>query len=314
MPSGLGQPWAMARDGWKRLAMRQAGLLTRQQLAGLGIDRWAIRHRVATQRWVAHTPTVIGTTTGDITREQLMWLGLLHGGSGAIVGELSAAERHGLRNWHRDAVTILVPQATDVGAGVPGVVYVRSRRDLFAIRRPGSDLPLSRLEPAVLMFASRQKSARVAEGVLAATVQQGLTSPGRLAEWIDRLAPLRGAARFRLALGDIAGGAHSAAEIDVRRMCRAAGLALPARQVRRRDASGRLRFTDCEWRLPDGRTIVLEVDGGFHMDVEHWEDDLARQRALTAPTRMVIRCTTRELRDQPEVVARDLRLLGVPAA
>lgn len=74
----------MARDDWKRLAVRQAGLLTRAQLAGLGIDRWAIRHRVNSERWVVHTPIVVGTTTGDITREQLMWLGVLHGGNGAV--------------------------------------------------------------------------------------------------------------------------------------------------------------------------------------------------------------------------------------
>ena len=96
----------------------------------------------------------------------------------------------------------------------------------------------------------------------------------------------------------------------MRRMCRRFGLALPDRQVKRRDSTGRLRFTDCEWRLPDGRTLVLEVDGGFHMDAEHWEDDIARQRGLTATDRLVIRCTSRELRDEPERVARDLRLLG----
>ncbi|NYI43059.1 hypothetical protein BJ993_000139 [Nocardioides aromaticivorans] len=304
----------MARDDWKRLAVRQAGLLTRAQLAGVGIDRWAIRHRVETGRWVAHTPTVIGTTTGELTREQSMWVGVLHGGARAVVGGLTAAEVGGLRNWHRDDVTVLVPHGADVGEGFLGVTYVRSRRDLAVLRRPGHELPVARIEPAVLLFASRQRSPRVAEGVLAATVQQGLTSPDRLSEWIDRLAPLRGAGRFRRALAEIAGGAQSVGEIDVRRMCRAGGLALPVRQVRRRDASGRLRFTDCEWRLPDGRTIVLEVDGGFHMEVEHWEDDLARQRALTSPTRVVVRCTTRELRDEPGTVARDLRLLGVPAA
>lgn len=104
------------------------------------------------------------------------------------------------------------------------------------------------------------------------------------------------------------------AEIDVRRMCRTFGLVLPSRQVKRRDSGGRARFTDCEWGLADGRTLVLEVDGGFHMAVEHWEDDLARQRALTSSDRLIVRCTARELRDEPERVARDLRLLGVPAA
>jgi len=97
------------------------------------------------------------------------------------------------------------------------------------------------------------------------------------------------------------------------RMCRDHGLALPGRQLKRLDADGRMRFTDCEWRLPDGRVIVLEVDGSFHMDSQQWEDDLARQRQLSAPDRLMVRCTARELREEPWHVARDLRRLGVPA-
>lgn len=75
-----------------------------------------------------------------------------------------------------------------------------------------------------------------------------------------------------------------------------------------------MRFTDCEWRLADGRTLVLEPDGGFHMEVEHWEDDISRQRALTATDRVIVRCTSPEMRDEPQRVAADLRRLGVPRA
>jgi hypothetical protein len=102
------------------------------------------------------------------------------------------------------------------------------------------------------------------------------------------------------------------AEIDVKHMCHRHRIRPPRRQVPRRDSAGRLRFTDCEWSLPDGRSLVLEVDGGFHMDAENWEDDLVRQRGLTALNRVIVRCTARELRDTPEVVARDLLALGVP--
>lgn len=73
-----------------------------------------------------------------------------------------------------------------------------------------------------------------------------------------------------------------------------------------------MRFTDCEWLLSDGRTLILEVDGSFHMEVEHWEDDLARQRGLARLDRIIVRCSTRELRDTPDLVARDLLQLGVP--
>lgn len=304
----------MSREDWKRRAAAQGGLLTRAHLAECGINRWAVRHRVATGRWVEHTPTVIGTTTGDLSREQLMWLGVLHGGPDALVGDLTAAEVIGLRNWHRDDITIVVPHGADLGAGHPGIGFVRTRNALADWKRPATGLPLCRIEPAILRFASVQRSTRTAEGVVAATVQQRLSSPDQLLEWVDRLKPLRGAERFRRALREIAGGAQSVAEIDVRRMCKQFGLALPTRQVRRRDSSGRVRFTDCQWRLADGRILDLEVDGAFHMDVESWEDDLARQRALTSPNRVVVRCTARELRDEPDRVARDLRLLGVPAA
>lgn len=314
MPRSSGNLAHMSRDSWKQLAAAQEGLITRAQLAAHGVDRWAVRHRVRSERWVEHAPTVLGTTTGSLSRIQLMWWGVLHAGGESQVGHLSAAEIHGLRNWHREDVTIVVHHGARIGAGLAGIQFVRSRHALGEWRRPQGLLPVSRIEPAVLGFAARQRNGRAAEGVVAAVVQQRLASPAALLDWIDRMRPLRGAARLRIALGEIAGGSHSVAEIDVRRLCRRFGLVLPVRQVRRRDASGRLRFTDCEWILPDGRILVLEVDGAFHMDVEHWEDDLVRQRALATPGRVSVRCTARELRDEPERVVTDLRRLGVPAA
>lgn len=152
---------------------------------------------------------------------------------------------------------------------------------------------------------------RSAYGVLAACVQQRLTTPYRLDAWITRMRPLRRAKPFRRLLGELAEGTQSVAERDVIRMCDTFGLPRPHRQTRRTDSAGRLRFTDAEWRLPDGRTIVLEVDGAFHMAVEHWGSDIQRHRQLVATGVIVVRCTAIELREHPERVARDLRALGV---
>jgi hypothetical protein len=304
----------MPDERWRALAASQAGLLHRAQLRPFGFNSDMVRHRIRTERWVAHTPTVVGTTTGPLTRDQLMWLGVLHAGGDAIVGDLTAAEIAGLRNWHRDDVTILVPRSADLGQPIDGIRFVETRRPLRSFRRDDLGLPVCRLEPAILHFGAYQHSPRTAEGVVAAAVQQQLTTPAALLAWVDRMRPLRRARLFRRTLGEVAGGAQSVAEIDVRRMCRRFRLELPRRQTKRRDANGRLRFTDCEWTLADGRTVVLEVDGSFHMQAEHWEDDVARQRGLTAPDRLVVRCTARELRDRPESVARDLLNLGVPLA
>ncbi|WP_188779247.1 DUF559 domain-containing protein [Marmoricola endophyticus] len=192
---------------------------------------------------------------------------------------------------------------------VPGLAAVRTRRSLTDFREPRGELPLCRLEPAVLLFAACTRSPR-ATGLLAACVQQRLTTPQRLVEWTLRMRPLRRSRQFQADLAEMSSGAQSVAELDVRRMCRRFELPLPRRQVKRRDGHGHLRYTDCEWPVPGG-TVVLEVDGAFHMDVESWEQDLARQRALTTPGRLVVRATAHELRADPERVAVDLVRFGV---
>ncbi|GAB4012869.1 hypothetical protein GCM10028772_39480 [Nocardioides ultimimeridianus] len=304
----------MLDERWRRLAATQGGLLTRTQLAGFGVDSDMVRHRISSERWAERSETVISTTTGVLTREQLMWLGVLHAHGHGVVGDLTAAELAGLRNWNRDVITILVPRGTEVGDPIAGIRFAETRRPIQRWIRPDLALPVARIEPAILHFAAYQPSKRTAQGVLAAAIQQQLTTPEHLVEEILQMRPLRWAKLMKRALGEIAGGAQSVAELDVRRMCRAFRLAPPARQVKRRDSSGRIRFTDCEWSLADGRTLVLEVDGAFHMEVEQWEDDIARQRALTDPSRIIVRCTSRELRDDPGRVARDLLNLGVPRA
>ena len=295
---------------WRELAAAQQGIVARRQLRGLGFSRHRVASQLAADRWVELTPRVVGTVTGTLTWEQRAWMGVLHAGGTALVGGLTALEKHGLGNWHRDEITIVVDDELSFEP-VQGVTFFRTRRDLARLRHPRGELPLCRVEPAALLWAAYERSARSAQGLLAAVVQQRLTTAADLMDELGQLTPLRRSRVFRAALADVAGGAQSLAEIDVKRMCRTSGLPQPRRQVNRKDAAGRRRFTDCEWVLADGTVLVLEVDGGFHMEVEHWEDDLARQRRLTAPGRLIVRCTARELRDEPEMVAADLVALGL---
>jgi hypothetical protein len=298
-------------DEVTRLAAAQGCLVTRRQLLELGFDNDAVRNQVAARRWAVRSSTVVSTTTGVLSRDQEVWLAVLHVGRHALVGGLTALQLHGLRNWDRDHVTVTAPDHVHLESVPPAVRVVRTRRSMGGWRCMRGDLPVMRVEPAALLFAAYERSPRTALGLLAAVVQQRLTTAEDLLEQMADLRPLRRAKDFRTALLDISGGAQSLAELDVGRICRQFGLPKPRRQSGRRDSRGRQRFTDCEWVLPDGTVLVLEVDGGFHMEVEHWEDDLARQRRLTAPGRMVVRCTARELRDDPHAVVRDLKALGL---
>jgi len=254
---------------------------------------------------------VVSTFTGELTQVQRAWLGVLHAGPPALVGGYTALELHGLKNWHRDDITVLVDEQAHSDA-LDGIDWFRTRRplELWKAKNPQ---PLARVEPAALLCAAHEPSWRTAQGLLAAVVQQRLTTAADLRRQLERMKPLRRSPRFRLLLTEIEGGAGSLAEVDITRMCRDFGLPLPARQRRRKDRAGRWRYTDCEWDLPDGTVLVLEVDGAFHMEVEHWEDDIQRQRRLTAPGRIIVRCTSREARDEPFQLAADLKALGLGA-
>lgn len=228
-----------------------------------------------------------------------------------MLGGLTAAEHLGMKRWERDAITVLVDDELAFEP-VPGVDFFRSRRsfELLAATRPG--IPCCQLEPAVLMWAGYDASNLAAHAILASAVQQRLTTAARLQAWINRLRPLRRAPAFRATLFDIDGGSHSGSELDVVRLCKRHGFVRPQRQVGRKDAAGRQRWTDNEWKLPDDRILVLEVDGSFHMEVEHWIADKRRTRRITAVDRIVVGCTAYELRHDDAELARDLAALGVP--
>lgn len=297
-------------EDWRRLALAQHGLLSQRQLHELGVTRAIVRNHLRARRWTQRTSAVYSVTTGPLSWEQQLWRAVLHAGPNALIGGLTAAKVQGMKNWDRPEITVLVANALSFDA-LPGVTFFRTRRPLDEMRAP-MRLPLCLPAPAVLLFAAYEPHHRTAHGAIAAAIQQRLTSEAEVAVWLERLRPLPRAGQFRALLADIGGGAQSLAEVDVRRACRRFHVVLPTSQRRRRDRAGRTRYTDCEWQLPDGRTLVLEVDGGFHDDVLQAAADRSRTRKLTTRDRVVVSCTAYELRHDPASVMEDLIALGVP--
>lgn len=72
------------------------------------------------------------------------------------------------------------------------------------------------------------------------------------------------------------------------------------------------RYLDCEWILPDGSVVALEIDGAHHMEVEHWENDMKRERGVVISGRRVLRATANEARYEQSELAADLEAIGVP--
>jgi len=296
------------------LAERQARVVSRAQLTDLGWTAHQIAHEIEFGRWRLAAPNVVALQNAPLVEEQRLWLGVLHAGDGAALTHLTACRYEGLQWYAPDTVEVISPKGHLV-APLPGFFFHQTRRPYQRwVRTNGSGMPVLGLEHAALLAAERDDHQRRAVGLLAASVQQRLTTADRLLVSTRDIRKLRHGRLFRLSLGDIAGGAQSFAEIDVGRICREAGLVEPERQRIRKDGQGRRRYLDCEWDLPDGRVIVLEIDGSFHMKTEHWWRDMRRERRVVITGRTVLRCASIEVRLEPHEIVLDLAAIGVPRA
>lgn len=293
------------------LAARQLGIVRRGQLRSLGWTPGRIDHEIAVGRWSDVAPRVVAMQNGPLGAGQRLWLGTLHAGEGAALTHLTACAQAGLR-WEGDGVVHVLTAKGDLVSPLAGFRFHQTRRPFVAWLHPSASPVRIGIEHAALLAAERDRSLRRAVGLVAAVVQQRLSTAERLVAASVEMTKLRHGHDLRLALGDIAGGAHSFAEIDIGRLCADRGLRPPRRQVLRTDASGRRRYLDCEWDLPDGRILVLEIDGSFHMRAENWWRDMQRERSVVLDGRVVLRCASIEIRLEPERIAADLVRMGVP--
>jgi hypothetical protein len=295
----------------RETAAAQQGVLTQRQLRNAGWRRQHVQHELDVGRWVRLAPDVLLLQNGPATYDQLLWIGVLHAGTGAVLSHRTACGESGLEGWDGTVIEVLTEKSRNVPP-LEGFFFHETRRTYADWIHPTASPARLRLEPAALLAAERQRLAKYAVGLVAATVQQRLTTAERLFVASTGISKLRNGKVIRAALGDIAGGAHSFSELEVGRLCKRAGLMPPTRQRIRVDKRGRRRYLDCEWELADGRIVVLEIDGAFHLEPTQWWRDLARERAVVITGRLVLRCASIELRLEPEEIMTDLRNIGVP--
>jgi len=289
--------------GLRALAARQHGVCSRRQLAALGITDDHVASHVAARRWRTVSSRVVVLHRGPLGRRALCWVAVLGAGPApTALAAWTALELHGIERWQREPIHAVVPRGTRI-ARYPWLVVHESRRhDTDDVARLGG-LPVHRIERAAIDAAAWQPSWRTASGLMAAVVQQRLTTPDAVLGELERAGRIRHRRTMQLALLDVLGGAQSLEEIDFARLCRRAGLAEPSRQERRRDARGKVRFLDVEWRLRGGGRLIVEVDGVGHLEREQWYDDLLRDAELGSDARTLrIRIPAGAARHEPERV------------
>lgn len=286
-----------------RLAGRQDGVVSRAQLAALGVGRGAIASRVARGSLVRLHRGVYAVGHSAVGARGRMIGALLAVGPDAVLSHRSAAAAWGIVAVSSAPVEVSVPgREARSRAGV--VVRTVGHGALpEATRRHG--LPVTTAARTLLDVASQLPAEQLERALGDARVLR-LVDDADLVAAIAR-APRRhpGVAALRRAMaGTRSAATRSTLERTLLRLIRRAGL--PPPRANQRWAGHVLDFVWLDERL------VVETDGwAAHGQRSAFERDRARDADLVAAGFAVIRVTWRQLQDEPlAVIARIAQSLG----
>lgn len=293
------QPSARRRLRAEHESARQERVLTRRQLYALGLSRAEVRWHIRVGRWQTFGAHCVVTHNGPFDDELRHWVAVIEGGPRALVDGDSAMVLGGLENYVPSRIRVSVPRGARIRhRGAPVKVNIRQTRRWRASDRDpnASGVPRTRFALATVRAAMWATSDRQATLLLLMAVQQGRTTPDRLAVelldvlWDRRLGLMHGV------LMEMAGGIRSLGELDFVEGCRARGLPEPESQALRR-AANETYYLDFRW--PRYR-LVVEVDGIQHSWVQNLVADALRQNDVVLEGDTVLRLPVIGLRLCPD--------------
>jgi hypothetical protein len=296
----IGDCFVAAPPSLHQLVVDQSGVATRQQLATAGLSRSRIDAELTGRRWQAFGSHVVVLQNGPLDERQRAWVAVLLTRKPAALCGLTAIAVDGLTGFESDTVHVVV--AHDTHAAMPRWVKIHESRRFSASDILRNGIPRTRAPRSAVDAATWSRAPRRACAILCASVQQRLTTARLLASELRVAGPIRHAKIMREIVGDISGGGHTLAEIDLAPLARQAGLASPRRQAVRREPSGHVRYLDAEFDLPDGRRLAVEIDGAVHLQTLKWWDDLDRQNELVIAGDHVLRFPSVTVRLEPAKV------------
>ena len=284
------------------LAERQHGLVTRGQLVGAGITQPAIRHRLARGRLFPVHRGVYALGHRILTTDGIRIAATLAAGNGAVLSHRSAAALWEVRP-----------------SGILEVTLDRSRRPLRGIRLhqlglPADEvtalraIPVTTLARTLFDLAAVLPLRQVERAVNEAEVQRRLDTLS-LADLVERHPGRRGISKIRTILARLRIGANlTRSELEARFLgfSRESELPLPEVNASLLVAGG---WIECDFLWRD-RRVIVELDGwAAHGTATAFERDRARDRMLSAGGWRLVRITWRQLHEDTDAIASDLRTI-----
>lgn len=285
-----------------RLAERQHGVVARRQLAERGMGRGAIANRIARGRLHIVHRGVYAVGRRSLSMHGRWMAAVLATGPGAVLSHRSAGSLWGILRSSRPVTDVTAVRRRGTRDGIAhhrrclpsDEVTVRDRIPVTTVPRTLFDLAavleLSRLERAIEAAEARR-----------------LTDSLSVTDLLARHPRRRGVATLRAALaGMCAEPAHTRSELEDLFLEFLDRHSIPKPEVNAGiEAGGRWMECDCVWR---SRRVVVELDGhATHRTAAAFERDRARDRALQAAGWRVVRVTWRQLHNDGNRLAADLK-------
>jgi len=280
--------------------------MTRRQLYRMGLTRWMVEAEVRAGRWHrlgSQTLFVLDAAVCPDPELARRWWAVLEVGRHAAIDGVSALQHAGLQGFTQPLIQVSVSKSGYYGRPSGVRVYETRRRTPDDV----ISLGLPRVRPAVAAVrgALWATSNRQAALILIMSVQQRIVTAADLCAALGAVRRHHRRRFLSAVLMDIADGVHSMGELDFARLCRAARLPEPDRQVIRRSGRGRA-YLDAYW---DAYAVVAEIEGIHHEWESNQVADTLRQNELTLSADAVVRIPVVGLRDCPDPYFAQLRKL-----
>jgi hypothetical protein len=283
------------------LASRQWGVAALAQLEALGLGPRGVQHRAESGRLRRIHRGVYAIGGAALPREGRHLAAVLACGPGAVLSHVSAAVHWNLLSYDAPRPEVTAPASR---AGAPGIRLHRTRsldaRDITERR----GIPVTTVAKTLLDVAAHAPASHL-EHALGQALRNELYDQRAIEDVLHRHRGCRGTRALRTATAGDPAFTRGELERRLRALCRRAGLPRPLSNVVVADADDRPHEVD--FFFPAHR-LVVETDGWRdHGTRVAFERDRAKDAALVAAGCVVLRCTKRQIRDDPDTVAERVR-------
>lgn len=291
-------------DGLDELLGKQLSVVSRQQLLTLGMTDKTAQYRVRKGGpWQVLLPGVYLSVTGTPSLQQKEVAALLYAGPHSLITGPVALMHHNVRSGQElDVIDVLVPaERQRLSTG-----FARLHRTARMPTRTSSVGPV-RLVPVARAVADtviQLTDIRDVRAVIADAVQLGRCTVSQLAAEL-RDGPIRGSAKFRSVLAEVAEGIRSTAEGDLHDLIKQARLPMPLFNASLYRGDTFIAKPDAWW--PDAGVAAEADSREWHLSPADWDRTRERHDLMGAAGIIPLHFSPNELRREPTKVVQRIK-------